>query len=226
MAISCSHVLIWVRDIHQAVRDYRQLGFKVDYAVAEKKALNALIPFTDGPMIELLSFPRGAKWFKWPIELLAGRGSGRRMVGWSANGEGICDVAVVVEGVDFKGELARLRTAGVPIGRAIPWRRTNTYGQQLRYQYAYPRNPGLPILITPYDPPQQVDKNEHSNGATRLSRVRMGVRAEDREALHTLIGDDPTFVLEPSARTAIRSIEVSGLTGELDAALLHGAALQ
>ncbi|MCG8423573.1 MAG: VOC family protein [Proteobacteria bacterium] len=226
MATSCSHVLIWVRDIHRAVRDYRALGFKVEYAVPEKKALHAHIWFTEGPIIELLSFPFGAKWFKWPIEFLAGRGSGRRMVGWAEKGEGFCDVAVVIDGADFKRELAAFRRAGVPVGRAIPWRRTNIHGQRLRYQYAYPKNRRLPILLTPYDPPQHPKHNEHPNGSTRMSRVRMGVRDEDREALHRIIGDDPTFALDTAETTAVRSVELTGLTHELDAALLHGAVVQ
>jgi len=226
MATSCSHVLLWVRDLHRAVRDYRKLGFEVDYATPEEKAQHAHIWFTNGPIIELLTTPRRAKWFKWPIDLLAGRGSGRRMVRWGEAGEGFCDVAVVTDAHALDSELGALRKAGVPVGRAVPWRRVKPDGQQIRFKFAYPANDRLPFLVSPYDPHQHPKEKDHPNGATRLSRVRMGVRAEDREAVRRIVGDDPTFVLEPAGTTGVRAIEIAGLTAELDPALLHGAVVQ
>ncbi|WP_437972543.1 VOC family protein [Sorangium sp. So ce260] len=223
MATSCSHVLLWVRDLHQAVRDYRKLGFKVDYATAERKAQHAHIWFTEGPVVELLTTPRSARWFKWPIELMAGRGSGRRMIRWSESGEGFCDVAVVTDRHAFDRELTALRKAGVPVGRAIGWRRTKPDGQEIHFKFAYPANDRLPFIVSPYDPPQHPRESRHPNGATRLSRVRMGVRAEHREAARRIVGDDPTFVLEPGEMTGVRAIEITGLTADLDPALLHGA---
>lgn len=223
MATSCSHVLLWVRDLHRAVRDYRALGFKVDYATPEPKAQHAHIWFTEGPVIELLTTPRSARWFKWPIELMAGRGSGRRMIRWSEGGEGFCDVAVVTDTHALDRELTALREAGVPVGRAIGWRRTRPDGQQIRFKFAYPANDRLPFIVSPYDPPQHPKENRHPNGARRLSRVRMGVRAEHREAVRRIVGDDPTFVLEPAEVTGVRAIEITGLAAELDPSLLHGA---
>lgn len=223
MATCCSHVLLWVSDLHQAAHDFRQLGFKVDYATAEEKAQHAHIWFTSGPVIELLTMPRNARYFGWLVDLIGGRGSGRRMVRWSESGEGICDVAVVTGDADLTNELASLSRAGVPVGRAIRWRRTRPDGQPVRFQFAYPSNDRLPFIVTPYDPPQHPSENRHANGATRLSRVRMGVRAEDQGAVRHIIGDDPTFVIEPAAATGVRGIEITGLADELDPVLLHGA---
>ncbi|AGP40734.1 hypothetical protein SCE1572_43375 [Sorangium cellulosum So0157-2] len=204
------------------MRDYRELGFKVDYATAERKAQHAHIWFTEGPIIELLTTPRSAKWFKWPIELMAGRGSGRRMIRWSEN-EGFCDVAVVTDTHALDRELTALRNAGVPVGRAVGWRRTKPDGQQIRFKFAYPANDRLPFIVSPYDPPQHPRENRHPNGARRLSRVKMGVRAEDRDAVRRIVADDPTFVLEPAEVTGVRAIEITGLSAELDPTLLHGA---
>ncbi|MFI9324527.1 VOC family protein [Kitasatospora aureofaciens] len=225
MRTTCSHVLLWVGDLHQAVRDYRRLGFTVDYATAEDKARHAHIWFTEGPVIELLTTPSTAKYFKWPIDLIAGRGSGARMIRWPRGGEGFCDVAVVTETPDLAAELAALRAAGVPTGRAVRWRRTKPDGQQTTFRLAYPRNDRLPFIVTPYDPPQHPARAEHANGASGLHRVRMGVRAEDAEAFRLIVGDDPTFVVEPASTTGVLGIELDGLRDELDQHLLHGAVL-
>lgn len=223
MATSCSHILLKVNDLHQAVNDYRQLGFKVDYATTTAKAQHAHIWFTHGPVIELLTTPRSARYFRWPIDLIAGRGAGRRMTGWAHSREGICDVAVVTDTANLKAELATYKQAGIPFGRALRWKRTRPDGQQTRFQFAYPRNNRLPFLVTPYDPPQHPEECCHPNGARKLSRVRMGVRDEDLASVRRIINDDPTFVIEPAQETRVYCIEVDGLTTDLDPAFLHGA---
>jgi hypothetical protein len=223
MKTRCSHVLLWVRDIHRAVGDYRQLGFTVNYATNPDKAQHAHIWFSSGPVIELLTTPKSARFFKWPIEWVAGRGSGRRMLRWPAGGEGFCDVAVATDTPELAPELVELRRAGVPVGRAIPWARTTPAGQRIRFSFAYPENDRLPFIVTPYEPPQHPRDAAHRNGARRLSRVTMGVRREDGEPLRQLIGDDPTFLLQSADVTGVLGIELLGLQAELDPSLLHGA---
>ncbi|MBB0244930.1 VOC family protein, partial [Streptomyces alkaliphilus] len=141
----CSHVLIRVDDLRRAVRDYRELGFEVRYATAEHKAQHAHIWFPEGPIIELLTTPAGARWFKWPMTLIGGRGSGERMVRWSREPEGFVDVALVTGGPDLRADLAELRGVGVPFGRAVPWRRTPPGGEPTRFRFAYPRQDRLPF---------------------------------------------------------------------------------
>ncbi|MGI5195758.1 VOC family protein [Streptomyces sp. CA-288835] len=219
----CSHVLVRVDDLHQAVRDYRELGFEVHYATAEDKAQHAHVWFPEGPIIELLTTPANAKYFKWPMTLIGGRGSGERMVRWSREPEGFVDVALVTEGPDIRADLAELRGAGVPFGRAVPWKRTPPGGLTTRFRFAYPRRDRLPFLVTPYDPPLHPATSEHANGAERLTGVVMGVRPEDRAAVERLVGGDPAFELQAAEVTGVRAIRISGLAEDPDPALLHGA---
>ncbi|MEV5409707.1 VOC family protein [Thermopolyspora sp. NPDC052614] len=221
-ATRCSHVLLAVRDLRQAVRDYRRLGFTVDYATAERTARHAHVWFPSGPIIELLCPPRRAALYTWPIELLAGRGAGRRMVRWAREAEGFCDVAVVVDTPDLTGPLARLRAAGIPTGRRVRWTRTRPDGAKTRFQFAYPRHNRLPFLVTPYDPPQHPEVT-HPNGAFALTAVHMGVRDEDRAAFDLITAGDPTFRVEPAPATAVLAVEIAGLRADPDPALTHGA---
>lgn len=223
MAPTCSHVLLWVRDLHQAVQDYRRLGFQVDYATDPARAQHAHIWFAHGPIIELLTTPRSAALFKWPLEFAFGRGSGVRMLRWPAGGEGFCDVAVRVEQPDLRPALDELRADGVPVGRAVRWTRTRPDGDKTTFQFAYPRNDRLPFLVSPYHPPQYPPHSAHANGATALSRVHLGVRAEDEAALRRLIGADPHFAVQRAAVTGVIAVELRGLRSHCDPSLSHGA---
>ncbi|WP_199745463.1 VOC family protein [Amycolatopsis sp. WAC 04182] len=222
----CSHVLLKVDDLHQAVRDFRELGFVVDYASAEEKAKHAHIWFEDGPIVELLTTPPGAHRLKWPIEFAFGRGSGVRMTRWALANEGFCDVAVLIDEPDLTGPLKALRAEGIAAGRAVRWTRTKPDGAQTRFQFAYPRRDRLPFLVSPYDPPQYPPKVEHPNGAKSLRTVLIDVAAADRPAFDRITGDDPVFAVTEGVVTRVRAIELEGLSGPLDPALLHGAEIR
>lgn len=199
-----SHVLVKVTDLDQAVTDFRELGFVVHYASKR----HAHIWFSDGPIIELLTTPPKAEWLEWPINLFWGKGSGTRMARWARAGDGFCDVAVLTD---------EPAGAGVPIGKIIGWKRDD-----VTFRFAYPRNPRLPFLVTPYDPPQHPAEIAHPNGATALTRAVLEVAPDDLAEFERVVGDDPTFKYSAGPTTRITAIELAGLTGDLDPALLHG----
>ncbi len=219
----CSHVLLKVDDLHRAVADFRELGFVVDYASARDRARHAHIWFEDGPIIELLTTPPGAHRLKWPIEVAFGRGSGVRMTRWALADEGFCDVAVLVDEPDLAGPLKALRADGIPAGRVVRWTRTKPDGERIRFRFAYPRRDRVPFLVGPYDPPQYPPSVDHPNGATSLRTVGMDVAAADRPAFDRITRGDPAFAVTEAAMTRVRAIEIEGLSGPLDPALLHGA---
>ncbi|OLU33793.1 VOC family protein [Pseudomonas sp. PA27(2017)] len=222
---NCSHVLLWVRDLHQAVEDFRQQGFEVTYATPKRSAQHAHIWFTHGPIIELLTTPANARWFKWPIDLLAGRGAGRRMLRWPAQGEGLCDLALCCDDQQLPQRLSELRQHGVAMGRVVNWRRTCEDGRQTRFAFVYPRNDRLPFLVTPYRPAQHPDRITHSNGATGLATIHLGVSLHDRHAVQRLVADDPLIQLHSATHTGLLGVEIDGLDRALDDERLHGARL-
>ncbi|MCX9150134.1 VOC family protein [Pseudomonas sp. TB1-B1] len=219
---ACSHVLLWVRDLHQAVANFRAAGFEVTYATAEASAQHAHIWFCQGPIIELLTTPRHAWLFKWPIDCLAGRGAGRRMLRWAAQGEGFCDLALLCEDPALAPRLKGLAACGVSMGRTVNWRRTCADGSQTRFRFVYPRHDRLPFLVTPYSPSQHPAHRVHPNGATGLAAIHLGVHPDDHAALHLLAGDDPLLRLQPATHTGVQAVQVTGLAHPLN---LHGAQL-
>ncbi|MFD9735277.1 VOC family protein [Umezawaea sp. NPDC059074] len=208
----CSHVLLKVDDLHRAVRDFRDLGFVVDYASAERKARHAHIWFASGPIVEILTTPPGARFTKWPLDLAFGRGSGARMTRWARSEEGFCDAALLADDLDLPD-----------LGRKVGWTRTKPDGSTTRFSFAYPRNERVPFLVTPYDPPQHPAAITHPNGATGVSRVHVDIGHVDRAVFDRLVGPDDGFATRPADTTRVRAVELAGLTRALDPALLHGA---
>ncbi|MBJ2248221.1 VOC family protein [Pseudomonas haemolytica] len=219
---ACSHVLLWVRDLHQAVANFRAAGFEVTYATAEVRAQHAHIWFSHGPIIELLTTPRHAWLFKWPIDCLAGRGAGRRMLRWAAHGEGFCDLALLCDDQHLAPRLKGLAACGVAMGRMVKWQRTCVDGSQTRFRFVYPRHARLPFLVTPYTPSQHPARLIHPNGATGLAAIHLGVSPADRTALNLLAGDDPMLHLQPAEFTGVQAVQIAGLAQPLT---LHGAQL-
>ncbi|GAB3579649.1 hypothetical protein GCM10027445_48570 [Amycolatopsis endophytica] len=219
----CSHVLVRVHDLHRAVADFRAAGFDVHYATDETKALHAHVWFADGPIIELLTTPRAARLLRLPLALMFGRGAGRRMVRWARQGEGFCDVAVLVADDDLDPTRKALRESGVATARAVRWTRTRPDGGRTRFRFCYPRRDRIPFFVTPYDPPQHPPETTHANGATALRTVVLGAASGDEPALRRLVGTDPGFRIEPADRTGVRAVELAGLREPPDPALLHGA---
>lgn len=223
MKTQCSHVLLWVKDIHQAVRDFRELGFTVNYATEEKKAQHAHIWFEQGAIIELLTSPKNARYFKWMIDIFAGRGAGKRMIRWSEEGEGFCDVALISS--EFDNDLASLNQAGIKTGRVVPWKRTKPNGDQVSFRFVYPRSDRLPFLVSPYEPSQYPPKVEHANGATGIAKVELQVSEQDWHQVQQLINNDAVFSVTKGAITKIKAVKLDGLNTSLDKSLLHGGVI-
>ncbi|RAS71117.1 glyoxalase-like protein [Lentzea atacamensis] len=202
--MSCSHVLVKVASLDRAAADFRALGFEVKPASAR----HAHVWFAKGPIIELVTTPAGARFSRVPLNLFWGKGSGTRMAGWAVAGEGFCDVAVLVD---------QPSSVGVPIGKVVPWERDG-----IRFSFAYPRNPSVPFLVTPYDPPQHPASISHPNGASELVRVVMDVAPADRPVFDRIVAGDPVFEVSPGPVTRVRAIRLAGLARPLDPSLLHG----
>src|SRR5205085_5346420 len=100
--LRCSHVLCTVDDLGQAVQDFTDLGFTVEWGSDPRRAHNALIWFPEGPFIELAHFPES-------IDTPADAALGERLARWAAPGEGWRDLALETDSTELGGARAWLR---------------------------------------------------------------------------------------------------------------------
>lgn len=159
------HIVIVVRNLEQAARDYCQLGFTVipggRHPVGSH---NALISFADGSYIEIISFYRDSPDHRW----------------WQSlqKEEGLVDFCMQTD--DLTGDTKRLRDTGVEINDPVQWARTRPDGYELKWLLSLARggHRGLaPFLIQDITPRQEriPQKFEHENGATGIGTMKVAV---------------------------------------------------
>jgi catechol 2,3-dioxygenase-like lactoylglutathione lyase family enzyme len=112
------HLVIVVKDLDQAARDYRQLGFSVvpggQHPVGSH---NVLISFADGSYLEIIAFYREAIDHRWWDPL--------------AKGERLVDFCFQTD--DLRGDTKKLQDAGVAINNPVPWSRKRPDGFELKW---------------------------------------------------------------------------------------------
>lgn len=159
------HLVIVVKNLVQAAKDYAHLGFTVvpggRHPVGSH---NVLISLADGSYLEIIAFYRDAADHRWwqPLK----------------NGERLVDFCMQTD--DLKGDTEKLRAAGVEIHDPVPWSRTRPDGYELKWllSLATGNHRGIaPFLIQDLTPreervPPQFD---HSNGITGIGRVIVAV---------------------------------------------------
>ena len=165
MLLGIDHIVIAVRDLDAAARDYEKLGFTVVPGGKHPVGThNVLIGFADGAYIELIAFYRDNPDHRW----------------WAAlqRGEGFVDFCMQTD--DLIGDTVRLRAAGVKIDDPIPWSRARPDGYQLKWLLSLARDEHrgvAPFLIQDETPRDErvPGQTSHANGATGVGRVTVAV---------------------------------------------------
>lgn len=159
------HLVIVVNELDQAAEDYKQLGFTVvpggQHPVGSH---NVLISFSDGSYLELIAFYREAVDHRWWEPL--------------SKGERLVDFCFQTD--DLRGDMRRLKNAGVAINEPVPWSRKRPDGYELKWllSLATGSHRGVaPFLIEDVTPrtervPQEF---EHANGVTGIAKVTVAV---------------------------------------------------
>ena len=182
MLTRLDHLVILVRDLGLAVRDYEGLGFTVTPGGEHADGLtrNALIPFEDGSYLELVAFldphdPRDNVW------------------GWRAflpTGGGLIDYCAASD--DLRVDARGLRERGFDVDGPTDGGRRLPDGTEILWRVARIRHDCrlLPFLIEDITPRSQRvpggSAAEHPNGATGIARLELV--APDARAAASLLG--------------------------------------
>src|SRR6185503_12788872 len=159
------HLIIVVKDLAQAAKDYEQLGFTVipggQHPVGSH---NVLISLRDGSYLEIIAFYREALDHRW----------------WEPLSKGERFVDFCFQTDDLRGDTKKLKDAGAEINNPVPWSRKRPDGYELKWllSLATGSHRGVaPFLIEDVTPraeriPQQF---EHRNGITGIDKVIVAV---------------------------------------------------
>ena len=234
MLTRLDHLVILVRDLDRATKDYERLGFGVTPGGEHADGLtrNALVPFRDGTYLELVAFihPEDGRDNVWGWrEFLPREG----LIDFCAASDGMQEDVERLRGLGF--EVAGPTEGGrrLPDGREIRWR-SASIGQEGR---------ALPFLIEDVTPRERRvpggPSTSHPNGATGITKLDISV-PDAREAAKNLaaltgttseplkLGTCTLFLVEQDGRqrTGPLAVELSTATpddaGALDRTLAHG----
>lgn len=159
------HLVVAVKDLVQAAKDYEQLGFTVvpggQHPVGSH---NVLISLHDGSYLEIIAFYREATAHRW----------------WEPLSKGERFVDFCFQTDDLLGDTKKLKDAGVAINDPVPWSRRRPDGYELKWllSLATESHRGVaPFLIEDITPrseriPQQFN---HKNGVSGIDTVTVAV---------------------------------------------------
>ncbi len=251
MIVGLDHLVVLVRDLERAARDYERLGFAVTPGGEHADGLtsNALIPFHDGSYLEIVAFlniddPTDNVW------------------GWRQFVEtgGLVDHCLASD--DLAADAGRLREAGFEVEGPVDGGRRSPDGVEIRWRSASVAQEDriLPFLIEDLTPrARRVPDGQaadHPNGAASVSALEI-TASDPKEAARSYaamagnpaarkngettvhLGRRRVIFSSPAdggARRrldavgpgpcAVRLVAGSGGKGELDPALAHGARIQ
>lgn len=219
MIAAIDHIVILVSDLAAAIADYTALGFTVLPGGTHTGGAthNALVVFEDDTYLELIAFLREAPEHPWWRHQPAG--------------EGLVDFALLPTAI--VQDVADARARGLAMDGPNDGGRLRPDGQQVAWQTARPREPGLPFLcgdVTPRELRVATGAvRQHANGVTGIAGLT--VVADDLRATaghyQALLGAEqpgPAFALG-NARIALATPDAGAGAGDALRAHLarHGA---
>ena len=161
------HVVVAVKDLGRAVKDYTARGFTVTPGgrhPAPRTSSNALVVFEDGSYLELISWSPPNPAERWSNLL-------------EQHGEGYIDFALIPEDMALAVEQAKSR--GVELEGPTDGSRVQPDGRTLRWQTARPSTYDLPFLCGDVTPREwrvpEGDCRRHANGTRGIQRVTVAV---------------------------------------------------
>jgi catechol 2,3-dioxygenase-like lactoylglutathione lyase family enzyme len=178
------HIIVAVRDLDQAMDDYRTLGFTVFFGGqhAGGKTHNALICLADGSYIELIAPTDPAN----PPDDSPYLGPGRGFAGY----------ALLADNMDAQAKA--LKAQGFPILGPLPGGRKRADGQLLAWRILFLEGSLSPFLIVDETPrtlrvPDDADKLAHANGAAGIRELVVAVPdlTAATERYVAIFGQDP-----------------------------------
>jgi hypothetical protein len=216
MALQLDHVVILVKDLEEAIKQYQKEGFKVSKGGRHDNGIteNALIHFKDGTFLELLALRK--RWKTHFIKLLfqigyfkinsqsPRFGFQQRFVGKALYSlEGIMDFCLLA--TTGEQDFLAIKQRNINTTHLTPMQRLKPDGQLLRWKIFAPFSSYLPFVMTPYEPPfSPLPANlEHSNGIQGIEKISVCVPENEFEgavrAYIQLLGKNPQNLTKEKA---------------------------
>jgi catechol 2,3-dioxygenase-like lactoylglutathione lyase family enzyme len=166
MLLGIDHLVIAVRDLEAATKDYRDLGFTVVPGGRHTGigTYNSLVAFGDGSYLELIGFYEARDDHRWWAPL--------------QKGGGLVDYCLQTD--DLPGDTQALRRAGIDISEPEKRDRKRPDGKEIRWMFSLSR--GAHRGVGPFIIADETGREErvprersHANGVTGVGTLTVAV---------------------------------------------------
>ena len=188
-----SHILIKVKDLDKAVKEWEDKGFIVEYGKS-KNPYNALIYFADGPFIELFKF-NGLPRFLRPILKAIGKvGLFDKMAYWGSSDEGLLSIMLenYEDNLNTEANILKQYNIGGSISKK---NRMDTKNRNLKFTVMFTDGIYFPDLMTYFSTDPKPKTNEHPNGIKGVASITLGLDKHQEEAFKAIC-DDERIIIE------------------------------
>ncbi len=205
-----SHILYKVKNLHEAVKDFEEMGFTVRYGTKKEKAFNALIWFEEGPFIELFTIKKSSKILTLMLKLIGKKSVAKRFNYFVDAKYGWCEYSIENTREDLEKENIKLKEMNCEYG-VLNGRRNNINGLKLKWKLSIPMDLGLPFLMSAYTPDPRPKSIIHKNGAKSVSKLMWGVSDKNMNIINELVDDERMDLIEGNG---FKKIEFDGYVNE------------
>ena len=167
-----SHVLYRANDLESAVVKFQNMGFEVEYG-SKNKPHNALIYFSEGPYIELLSKSPVPFYIHLVLRLLGQGKVAERFIHWKNVKEGFFELCFENYETNFNTEEEILIKNGHHyfITKSS---RTDPANRILKWKLLFPYELKLPFLMTYFNCDPKPKNFIHPNGVRKIKSISFG----------------------------------------------------
>lgn len=191
--MKASHIILKVKDLDEAVAEYRKKGFTVEYGKT-KNPYNAIIYFSEGPYFEILARTGMPKFIKSLFRLFGKKGIVDRLDYWDNHPGGYCGFCIENYRDNFDEERAILDKHGIKSVQ-MNSHRLDTFGRDLRFSILIPEATDIPFLMTYFSIDPKPKGFVHENGIKSIKKVIYKTNSDKIPIIRELC-DDERLILE------------------------------
>lgn len=170
--MNVSHVLYKANHLEEAVQEFRDRGFTVEYG-SRKNPHNALIYFSEGPYIEILSKAPVSSVLLLLLRLIGQSKVADRFAHWKSVEEGFFGLCLETDKTDFVEEEEILKHHSQRFFKTKS-SRTDPSNRPLRWALLFPHELQLPFMMTYFNIDPKPVAYVHPNGVRGIETITFG----------------------------------------------------
>lgn len=214
-----SHLQYKVKNLENAMRRFKQLGFDIERA--NEKSKNAFIWFETGPYIEVIEMSKKLVIFAYLFRWVYGKAMKERWQKWCCNKEGFIDFAIESTNKEYRNiknfpkNQKILKDFGIQSNKVITWNRKNLKKEKISFSYLPVLPASLPFIVSVYSKEQHPSHILHKNNIEQIQCVTFKCKEKEYRILKDIMENDKHLQLTVDKNSKIDCVLLRNKYGNL-----------